>query len=80
MIFLQKGNREKIELVARPILLRNVEGDHGNGVLAEQGPAPDVRELQHRDLQLHVGDPGPLVGFQTLNQKSGWELWDRVFS
>ena len=29
-----------------PVLLRDVDSDHGNGILAEKRPSSDVRELE----------------------------------
>ena len=52
----------QLENVEATILLRDVERQHLDRVLAEQRPTPDLRQLQRVGLQVHVGHSGPLIG------------------
>ena len=50
-----------------PVLLRDVDGNHGNGILTEQRPATDVRQLEGVVHQVAVRNPGPSLWLHTLH-------------
>ena len=69
----------EFENIDAAVFFRDVKRQHLDGVLAQQRPAPDVRELQGVSLQVDVRNPGPLVRFQALDLESRRELWHAMF-
>ena len=69
----------EFEDIDAAIFFRDVKCQHLDGVLAEERPASDVRQLQGVSLQVDVRNPGPLVRLQALHLKPRRELRDTVF-
>ena len=63
-----------------PVLLGDVQGDHGHRVLAQHRPSPDVGELERVELLVSVWGARPLVGLQALHLQPRRELRHAVLA
>jgi len=65
---------DELQDIDAAIFLRDVQSEHGHGILAQHGPSPHIRQFQGVHLKRGVRNPGPLMRTQALNLQAWWRL------